>query len=215
MKENYKEYWDKCWNLEDQEELKKYLGYYYKKTNWIIDVFKQNGIKSVCDAACGFGAYTIMLKSNGFDVASFDISERAVCYTKKALKNYGYDYSDVITSSITNIDYPDNYFDGVIAHAVLDHLTLSDCRKAIVELFRIVKSRGLVAISFDIPSEDDYSETHIMLDDGTMLYQGNDRDGMLFRPYTKEMIDELFVDYTIMDVKEIVGREYLVILRND
>ncbi|WP_024865331.1 class I SAM-dependent methyltransferase [Butyrivibrio sp. FCS014] len=212
MKHDYDAFWESSWNEEDPVELYGYLEGYYQLKSREIEIFKEHDIAKVCDAACGFGAYSLAFASNGFSVHSFDISETAVKLTINALEKYGIDPSNVKVASILATGYADSSFDGVIAHAVLDHLTLEDAKKALAELFRITRSGGLIWLSFDIPEEEDLNEVHVTLDDGTLLYTGEGRNGMLFRPYNPERIDELLKDYTIIHRAKKGEREYAVIL---
>ena len=213
MIHDYNTYWERCWKEDDSTELYRYLDMYYKMKSKEIDIFKEHNIVKVCDAACGFGAYSLAFASNGFDVYSFDISDTAVEITKDGLKKYGIDTTNVKVASILNTGYEDEFFDGVIAHAVLDHLIIEDAKKALEELLRITKTDGLVWISFDIAEEDDFAEEHITLDDGTMQYTGGSRAGMLFNPYDWDKIDELLKSYNIVYKADKAKREKVVILK--
>ncbi len=67
----YSDYWEKCWDSEDESELNGYFSGWNGTKSEEIDIFINRGIKKVCDAECGFGARTIALLSNGFDVEAF------------------------------------------------------------------------------------------------------------------------------------------------
>ena len=149
-------------------------------------------MKKVCDAACGFGAHTLALASNGFEVSAFDISKTAVELTSLALNKYGHRNVNLKIASITDTGYPDITFDAVTAYAVIDHLTAEDSQKALSELMRIIKPEGLLLLSFDKPDEEDYQCAHDLLPDGTMLYtEDSSREGMLYHPYDIEKIASL------------------------
>lgn len=213
MKQDYNAYWERCWKEDDSTELYKYLDKYFGMKSKEIEIFHEHNIVNVCDAACGFGAYSLAFASNGFHVHSFDISETAVEITKKGLERYGIDATNVKVASILDTGYADESFDGVIAHAVLDHLVVDDTKKALQELFRITKPNGLVLVSFDIAEDDDMNEAHITLKDGTMQYTCENRKGMLFHPYDWEKIDELLKNYNIVYKADKGKREHIVILK--
>lgn len=212
MANEYGTYWERSWKEEEPDALYKYLDMYYGLQRKEIDIFKEHHIVNVCDAACGFGAYSLAFASNGFHVESFDISEAAVEITRKGLKKYGFDAVKVKAASILDTGYPSDAFDGVIAHAVLDHLLAEDARKALNELFRITVPNGLILLSFDVPEEDDFSEEHMVLKDGTMQYTDGSRKGMLFRPYGWEQIEELLGDHDVIYQAE-RKREKTVIIK--
>lgn len=215
MKHDYNAYWERCWRNDNSTELYKYLDKYFGMKSKEIDIFEEHNIVRVCDAACGFGAYSLAFASNGFNVYSFDISETAVEITKNGLNRYGIDASNVKVANILDTGYADGSFDGVIAHAVLDHLVVEDTKKALKELFRITKTNGLILVSFDVAEDDDMEEAHITLEDGTMQYTCGSREGMLFNPYDWNKIDELFKGYSIVYRADRGKREHIVILKKE
>ena len=75
---DYSDFWDRSWKEEDAESLSNWLEKWQNSTSPEIKLFKSYGVKTVCDAACGFGAHTVSLASNGFDVSAFDVSPKAV-----------------------------------------------------------------------------------------------------------------------------------------
>jgi len=177
-----------------------------------MELFKEHGAVSVCDAACGFGAYTLAFASNGFDVQGFDISETAVEITRDGLKRFGVENVMLKTANILDTGYEDESFDGVVAHAVLDHLTAAQASTALKELLRITRTNGLLMLSFDNAEEEDFSDDYITLQDGTMQYITGLREGMLFSPFDWERIDE-FLDGLEVVYQSENRREKIVILK--
>ena len=72
MREN-ETVWERCWQKEDPVELCAYLERYYQPRSREIELIKTHHIRSVCDAACGYGAHTLAFASHGFEVYGFDI----------------------------------------------------------------------------------------------------------------------------------------------
>ena len=195
----YAEYWEKCWSSENVSELLQYLSSWNGVKSNEMEIFKNRKVKKVCDAACGFGAHTIALLSNGFDVEAFDISQKSVELTVAGLKKHGYKDIKIKAASILNTGYADETFDAATAYAVIDHLTKKDAEKAIRELIRIVKAGGLVLLSFDKIQNDDFIMPHQLLEDGSMLYyKGTQNDGMIFHPYEDSEIMDLVRDYNVL-----------------
>ena len=209
---DYHSYWEKCWHEENTTELDRYLECYRVVKREEIDIFKEHQLTKVCDAACGFGGYTLALAVNGFEVYGFDISNTAVEITKNGLKKYGIASENVKVASILDTGYEDTFFDGVIAHAVIDHLKKLDAVKALNELVRITREEGLIWMTFDIAEEEDFEEEFITHEDGTMEYIKGNRDGMLFHPYDWFEIDELLKGHDIV-YRDKTKRERTVILK--
>ena len=185
------DFWERCWQDEDQDDLMKFLSKYEGFHDDVIDIFKSYKITKICDAACGFGAYSLAFASNGFEISGFDISSTAINITQKGLRSYGFNSENYKVASILDTGYPDEVFDGVIAHAVIDHLTVADAQNAIKELLRITVIGGLVYVSFDAAEPGDFTCSHEMIEPGTMLYTDETRNGLIFHPYGWDEIFDL------------------------
>lgn len=193
-----KDFWENCWQSENPEAMYAYLDGYYRWKDGIIDIFRAHRAERVCDAACGFGAYSLAFASNGFQVESFDISPSAAEITRRGLARYGID-ARVKTASILETGYEDEAFDGVIASSVLDHMTSADARKALAELYRITRNGGLVLVSFDTAEDSDFGMAHEVLPDGSLRYaEGTPRVGMIFHPYDEDGIASLLEGKTVL-----------------
>lgn len=193
-----KDFWESCWQSENPEAMYACQDSYYRWEDGIIDIFRAHRIEKVCDAACGFGAYSLAFASNGFQVTSFDISPSAVEITRRGLERYGI-AADVKAASILSTGYGDEVFDGVVAGSVLDHMTVADAQKALSELYRITKPGGLILVSFDTAEESDLEMAHERLSDGSLRYaEGTPRAGMIFHPYDRDGIVSLLKGKTVI-----------------
>ena len=205
------DYWNDLWANPDIQEYMEYAVGYTTANPEFLDIFAQHNIKKVCDAACGFGAYSIMLLNKGFEVYGFDISYNSIYLTERILTNLGLPVGGYRICSITDISYPDMFFDGVVANAVLDHLSATDADVALEELHRIVKPGGLIYISFDAISEDDTKKAHTLLEDGSFLY----KDGLRFKYYADNDISDLLKDKCIVFSRTAQKGTREVILQNN
>ena len=189
-------YWDEVWAESDFDEYRKYVdGHIAALDSYeFISYFQRNHIISVCDAACGFGAYSVMLSKRSFQLSGFDISANSVNLTKAMLASYLCQHNDYKVCDITSIDFVDESFDGVVAHAVIDHLYLNNAKIALNELLRITKPDGLIFITFDGLSEDDETNEYITQADGSRQYN----NGLLFRHYTNNDINDFLCNQTVI-----------------
>jgi len=189
--ENNREYWEKEWSTLPIDAYQSYLDCHLRAKPWFLEQFQTNQVRNVCDAACGFGAYSAMLSANGYLVSGFDIATTAVELTTKLLDQNKLAYSQYIVSDICAIGYPTDCFDAVVAHAVIDHLSATAAQTALDELLRITRPGGLVYISFDPLEEDDLIAPHEVFSDGSFLYSDGERKGLLFRYYPSKHIKNL------------------------
>ena len=213
MKLDYQIYWESCWKEEDPEKLQGYLEGWRSYHGREIELLQEHQIRTVCDAACGFGAHTVSFAANGFEVAGFDISPTSVEITKQGLKTCGFPDVKIKVASLLDTGYADASFDAVNVRAVLDHLTVSDAKSALQEMFRIVRKGGIVILSFDGVEEEDFRETHIEIEPGTMQYTEGGRAGMLFHPYGWEKIEKLLEQYEIIETWTTRKGEQVVVVR--
>lgn len=204
-------YWKKVWAGSEVENYKKYIDLNGKCQ--FIDIFKQNNLLRICDAACGFGKYSAILCKNNFDVSGFDISEEAVNLTKNMLNDMNLNYEEMCVCSIMDINYKDESFDGVVAHAVIDHFITKQASKVLEELFRITKVGGLIYLSFDGLEDDDIISVHETLEDGSFKYTNGSRKGMIFKYYNNDEIYKLFDGREILYFNTKINGEREVILR--
>ncbi len=98
----------------------------------------------VLDAGCGSGSMLLRLLKDGYEVAGVDMSERFVDMVRDKLRDSGYN-GDIKKGSITDLPFPSDSFDGVIAGEVLEHV--EDDAVAVKELWRILKRSGVCAVS--------------------------------------------------------------------
>lgn len=184
-------FWEQTWKLADNERIAQYLAHFDLAEDAIIRQLEGRHAKTVCDAGCGCGAYSLKLARFGFSVSGFDVSEDAVALTKRLLTEYGYPAQHFHTSDILATDYADGQFDAVVALDVLDHMPIREGIAALKELLRIVEPGGCVLLTLDKTDDEYESETHDTNSDGDYLYTSGKWSGMAFHPYTEDEIVRL------------------------
>lgn len=214
MKDASHTYWESRWSQTSAESLKEVLQPYHQGKDEILDILKAHRVRRICDAGCGFGAYSLLLASNGFDVEGFDLSESAVAVTKELLGNYKIDASSYRAASVLQTGYEDEQFDAAVAYSVLDHMTVDDAKKGLTELSRIVRKDGLLVLAFDSLEEDDLELAHTVMPDGSLLYTQGKRTGMIFHPFTEQELSELLGNKKILYRRTNTKGERVLVVRN-
>lgn len=195
------QYWENVW---DNSTITEYMGYVYGLGDIdleFIHTFSEHQIHTVCDAACGYGKYSALLYTKGFDVWGFDVAESSIHLTKQILHFLGMDSiaKNYITADIIHTPYEDGQFDAVVAHAIIDHLPEKDAKSAINEMLRIVRTEGLVYLSFSGSESTNDSISTTSSYDGNFPLQSINREGLLYRFYTdEELYHILLPDYHIL-----------------
>ncbi|GBG39104.1 class I SAM-dependent methyltransferase [Mycobacterium montefiorense] len=106
----------------------------------------------VIDVGCGAGRHAFEAYRRGADVIAFDRDEdelQSVDAILKAMAEGGEApaaaSAQTVVGDALKLPYPDQTFDCVIASEILEHITQDD--EAIVELIRVLKVGGMLAVS--------------------------------------------------------------------
>lgn len=203
-------FWHDSWEKIDSKRIAEYVEHFDLKADDIIDYLHVQNVKKVCDAGCGCGIYALKLASHGFCVSGFDISADAVKIAQSLFENTHFS-AQWKTASILSTGYPSDCFDGVVSRDVIDHMTKSEAKKAVLELYRIAVPGGCIVITLD-PLDAEYeTEPHWVNGDGDFLFTEGKWKGMVFHPYGEEEIGELIPPGAISQLEK--GNEFILKLQ--
>lgn len=186
-----KAFWDRTWEAIAPERISSYAASFDTAEDAIIAFLQKRKVKTVCDAGCGCGVYSLKLARFGFAVSGFDIAEDAVLLTQKLLSENGYLAKDFKRANVLSTGYPSKCFDAVVARDVIDHMPIKQGMDAVKELLRIVRPGGFVLLTLDVTDSEYESEPHETSIDGDYLFNGGKWNGMAFHPYSALEIKKL------------------------
>ena len=188
-------FWERSWKSLEQETISLYLENLDDSADPTLEFLHERACRTICDAGCGCGVYSLKLAMHGFSVSGFDISEDAVSLTVKLLSDRGYAVHGFHTASILSTGYPDEAYDAVVARDVLDHLPIRIGKASISELLRITRPGGCVLLTLDRTDAEYESEPHVGNADDDYIYTDGKWKGMVFHPYSLEEIGKLTSGY--------------------
>jgi len=168
-------------------QVKKYAG-----------VFKKRKYKKILDLGCGTGRHSIFLARQGFNVYALDVSKTGVEITKKKAESFNLDIKFKVRD-MKDLPYSNNYFDAVICIFVLGHGLLNDNKKAVEEIYRVLKPNGMVVTEFMSIKDKTYGKGK-EIEKNTFLGSMEDDKHMLHHYFTKEEIKELFSKFTKLKI---------------
>lgn len=210
------EFWNQSWKHVDMNRVSEYIEHMKSSEplpDSMIDYLKGRQAKTVCDAGCGCGAYSLKLALNGFQVFGFDLSPVAVCLTKELLSSRNIAHGGFHARNILSTGFDDNQFDAVISRDVVDHMPFANGIAAIRELYRIVKKDGSMIVTLDRSDAEYETEPHITNADGDYIFTGGKWAGMVFRPYSEDEIARLVQVGTIVRLESAADGFLVVIVK--
>lgn len=93
----------------------------------------------ILDAGTGPGRDADILAKRGFEVVGIDASVEFIKLAKEHIHEVSF-----ITMDIANLEFENNYFDGIWCCAVLSHFKKEDILLAMLELNRVLKAGGIL-----------------------------------------------------------------------
>ena len=152
----------------------------------------------VLDLGCGVGRHTIFFSSIGYDVSAMDISEEAVRKTKEWLDEEGLK-AKVETGKMTDLPYPDDNFDLVVAFNVIYHAYKHDIIKTISEISRVLKSGGYLFLTLLTKDPEIPFYGKGIVDEQTIIKLEEPEKGIPHFFFRLEDVFEFFKDYEFKD----------------
>lgn len=113
-------------------------------TNFPADKRERENLK-ILDLGCGGGRHVKLFAEQGFDVSGTDFSKEAVVQAEKMLKRFNLS-AELQQSDMTSLPYEDNFFDGIVSFGVFYYADSAGMKKAIAELYRVLKKNGKALI---------------------------------------------------------------------
>ena len=109
----------------------------------IIKLAELNGNEKILDVGCGTGilACEIAKKYKDVSISGIDISENLIILAKRKVNENGYNI-DFRVGSALELLYKQNTFDVVLTSIMFHQLDVGEKRKAVEEIYRVLKSSG-------------------------------------------------------------------------
>ena len=104
------------------------------------------GMKSVMDAGCGFGQWSLALTKYNGEVWGVDIAEDRVRCAESIAKQNNFRNVHFKCSALEDLDFPNEYFDGIFCYSTIYH---TDETKTLDEFSRVIKPNGLLYLNFN------------------------------------------------------------------
>jgi len=166
----------------------------------MADLLEREARRRVLDIGCGVGRHAIYLASRGFEVTATDNAPAALSACRRNLEEAGL-HAQVLDVEMTEIPFPDDYFDGVVAAHVIHHTDVATLARIISLIHQKLAAGGLfVWVSASARNRDLSKGREI--EPGTWVDE-NRREGPVPRHYcTEQEIRSLLAYYDIESLEE-------------
>ena len=111
-------------------------------------IFKKENYDKILDLGCGTGKHSIFLAKKGFSVYATDMSQTGINIAKKKARALGLNNIYFKQHDMRSIPFADSFFDAVVCTWTIYHGTLNEIRKTVGEIYRVLKSNGIVFTDF-------------------------------------------------------------------
>ena len=117
--------------------------YHFEKLHHLLRLVDFNawGGRAVLDVGCGAGVEVVRFARGGARVVGLDLADSAAALTRQNLTQQGLN-AGVISADAEALPFPDNTFDFVYAHGVIQYA--SDDRRVVAECHRVLRPGGVV-----------------------------------------------------------------------
>lgn len=126
------------WEIVDDDERSIWknpcMESYYLLNRWK----SQNRVRFL-DLGCGLGRHSVQFGKNGFHVCCFDISEDAICRTRRWAESEGLDFEYAV-GDMLRLPYADESMDCILCRNVISHTDTKGVKQAISEIFRVLSA---------------------------------------------------------------------------
>jgi len=171
----------------------------------ILKLFKKQKVKRILDLGCGLGRHVIFFAKHGFEVYGIDIAKEGLKILKKLLKEQNLKAELKIGNIFEKLPYDDNFFDAIVSVQVLQHGKLSEIKRAIAEIERVLKPSGLIFVTLS----GRYSRGKIRyclvktakkIAPRTYIPTKGNETGLTHYIFNKKVIKKLFYNFKILDL---------------
>ena len=164
-----------------------------------VNFFKQQRLKRILDLGCGTGRHTVYLLKQGFHVYGCDSSESALKISSEILTEVDFKQCDMIS-----LPYKDEFFDGILCNFVIEHGKIAKIKKAISEMYRVLRKRGVLFLRVPSTKHPEYL-TGKEIEPNTKIDIDSIDGDMPHHYFTEEEMREFFREYEIIKLEHFEG----------
>jgi len=130
-----KKYWEKEWKGKPRWPVSSFA-------EKALPIIKKAGLTEVLDLGCGAGRDSLYFEENGLSVTALDVSESGISKLREEKRAN----IRCIACDIRDIDFPDDSFDVIYAHLILQYLNHAEVEIIIEKLHKMLRKGGYIFV---------------------------------------------------------------------
>ncbi|MFQ5885999.1 MAG: class I SAM-dependent methyltransferase [Anaerolineae bacterium] len=171
----------------------------------LAEEMRARGMRKVLDVGCGGGRHLLYLAKEGFEVCGTDRSAAGLAISRERLEKEGLKAA-LRRCDMTEVPFPDEFFDAVLSLYVLHHNRLESVGKAVGGIRRALKEGGLFFAN--LSGKGDHKEGKgKKIEPGTYICDSGIETGMPHHFFTRQEVEDLLGGFEIASLEE-RRREY-------
>ncbi|MBT3720792.1 class I SAM-dependent methyltransferase [archaeon] len=168
----------------------------------VYELTKNFQSKKILDIGVGRSFDPIFFNKEGYDVTVIDISPNRIKTINEELKLQSILNVKVILEDVRKINFPNQSFDIIYAHASLHYFNEIETLEVINNLFKILRPNGMIFIQCKSTSDSLFGKGNKL---SSNIFESN---GRIRHFFTKEFMKKLLNKFKVLELEEIVS-EYI------
>lgn len=155
--------------------------------------------KKGLDMGCGVGRNLWLMHEFGIEPYGIEISKEAV---KKAVEfsKQKFPSAKIVLYDGQKIPFDDEYFDFVISHGVLDHMTFNEAKLLINEIYRVLKPLGCLCLVVHSIYDSEYGKGKKIEENTFLIEEGDYEVGLPQHYFTFDELNDLLNEFQIEQI---------------
>jgi ubiquinone/menaquinone biosynthesis C-methylase UbiE len=169
-------------------------------TNFPTDLEQRKPLK-VLDIGCGGGRHVKLFAEQGFAVYGTDLSEEGIRQTQVMLVRHNLT-AELMQCDMTKLPYGNNFFDGAVSFGVFYYSDSKKAKKAISELYRMLKDGGKTLINMRTTNDYRFGKGK-QIEENTFILtiSKTNEEGMPVHFLTEEAVYEYFSQFSRINLE--------------
>lgn len=160
-----------------------------------------NKFHSILDVGAGKGRHALYFAENGLEVSAVDLSETSIAYIERAACDKEL-FVNAMISDMTHLPFEDAFFDGVICFHTIYHTDYEGVKRALREIYRVLRSGGEAYLTFNSKDNPNYRK-ELSKDGFTMLPEDGFEKGIPHCYLDENDLFEILKDFQIISMDKI------------